>query len=131
MFLGGTETTGVTIAWALAALMKKPSAMKRVQEEIRSVVGMKSSVDEDDIDKLPYLKAVIKETLRLYPPVPLVPKETIATTTINGYEIHPKTLVFINLFSISSKGLHLHSHGILMTLINIFLIHVYFTMCFM
>lgn len=106
MFLGGTETTGVTITWALTALMKNPSAMKRAQEEIRSVVGMKSSVDEDDIEKLPYLKAVIKETLRLYPPTPLVPKETIATTTINGYEIHPETLVFVNIWAIGRDPEH-------------------------
>lgn len=80
--------------------------MKRVQEEIRSVVGIKSSVDEADIGKLPYLKAVIKETLRLFPPVPLLPKETTATSTINGYEIDPKTLVVVNIWAIGRDPEH-------------------------
>lgn len=81
-------------------MKKLPSAMQKVQEEIRNVGGMKRSVTEDENKKLPYLKLVIKETLRLYPAIPLVPKETIATSIINGYEIEPKTLVFVNIWAI-------------------------------
>lgn len=84
----------------MTALMKKPSAMKKVQQEIRSSVGIKSSIGEEDIEKLTYLKAVIRETLRLYPPVTLVPKETTERSTINGYEIHPKTMVLVNIWAI-------------------------------
>ncbi|KAH6770219.1 hypothetical protein C2S52_015022 [Perilla frutescens var. hirtella] len=80
IFLGGTDTSGVPITWALTALMKKPSAMKKVQHEIRT--------------------AVVKETMRLYPAIPLVPKETTDNSNINGYEIQPKTLVFVNIWAI-------------------------------
>nr|WET52744.1 cytochrome P450 71AT248 [Callicarpa americana] len=101
VFAAGTETSAVVLKWAMTALMKKPSAMKKAQQEIRSLVGKKGRVEEDDIDKLHYLKAVIKETMRLYPPVPLsLPRETTERCTINGYEIEPKTWVFVNLWAI-------------------------------
>ena len=58
--------------------MKHPTAMKKAQEEVRHVIGKKGFVDEDDIQLLTYLKAVIKETMRLQPAVPLlVPRENI------------------------------------------------------
>ncbi|KAL7145148.1 hypothetical protein ABFS83_07G060400 [Erythranthe nasuta] len=101
--VAGTETSASAIVWALTALTKKPCAMKKAKQEIRSLMAdsKKSFVDEDDIEKLPYLKAVIKETLRLYPPLPLlVPKETMEKCTINGYDIEPKTFAFINVWAI-------------------------------
>ncbi|KAH6816157.1 hypothetical protein C2S51_020977 [Perilla frutescens var. frutescens] len=100
VFIAGTDTTGTSLSWAMTALMKNPSAMKKVQEEIRSLVGNKRSVDEDDIEKLPYLKAVVKETLRLYPPVPFTPKETTEACIIDGYEIDAKTFVLVNTWAI-------------------------------
>lgn len=63
--------------WALASLMKNPRSLKKAQSEIRELAGKKDMIDEHDIEKLPYLRAVIKETLRLYLPVPLsIPRET-------------------------------------------------------
>ncbi|KAI3469875.1 hypothetical protein Pfo_026538 [Paulownia fortunei] len=101
VFTAGTDTSAVTITWAMTALMKKPSTMKKAQEEIRSLVGKKGRVDEDDIDKLQYLKAVVKETTRLYPPVPLsLPRETTESCIVDGYEIQPKTFVYVNVWAI-------------------------------
>ncbi|KAK4405999.1 cytochrome [Sesamum angolense] len=64
MFVAGTDTTAATITWAMTALIKKPQVLNKVQQEIRSVVGQKGSVTEYDLQKLPYFKAVVKETLR-------------------------------------------------------------------
>ncbi|XP_073146455.1 strychnine-11-hydroxylase-like [Henckelia pumila] len=101
IFVGGTETTAGLIIWAMTALMKTPHAMKKAQEEVRNLVGNKGTVDEDDVPNLTYLKAIIKETLRLFPPAPLsVPRETIERCTIDGYEIPPKTAVYVNLHTI-------------------------------
>ncbi|KAK8976636.1 hypothetical protein V6N11_057236 [Hibiscus sabdariffa] len=66
---GGSDTTTTTIDWAMAELLKHAGAMKKVQEEVRNVAGNKSRVDMEDINRMEYLKCVIKETLRLHPPV--------------------------------------------------------------
>ncbi|XP_022764379.1 cytochrome P450 83B1-like [Durio zibethinus] len=101
VFVGGTDTSAATVIWAMTFLMKNPRSMKKVQEEIRNLNGNKGFVDEDDIQGLPYLKAVIKETFRLQPTAPLlVPRETIGKCNIAGYEIPAKTLVFVNAWAV-------------------------------
>ncbi|GFP83437.1 cytochrome p450 83b1 [Phtheirospermum japonicum] len=88
VLVAGSDTSAATITWAMTALIKKPSTLQKAHEEIRSSIGNKGKVDKDDIDKPPYLKAVVKETLRLYPPVPLsLPRETRKPCLVNGYEI--------------------------------------------
>ncbi|CAI9115190.1 OLC1v1016028C1 [Oldenlandia corymbosa var. corymbosa] len=104
IFVAGTDTSASLIEWAMTALMKNPSAMKRVQAEIRDLVWKKGSLltgEEILLQELPYLDAVIKETFRLYPPTPLLlPRETIQSCTVEGYDIEPKTMVFINAWAI-------------------------------
>ncbi|KAL3626502.1 hypothetical protein CASFOL_030051 [Castilleja foliolosa] len=101
VFVAGADTTAATLTWAMTALIKNPNTLQKAQEEIRSSIGKKGNVNEDDIEKLPYLKAVVKETLRLYPPAPLsLPRETRTSCIINGYEIEDKALVFVNLWAI-------------------------------
>nr|GLL17717.1 cytochrome P450 83B1-like [Ipomoea trifida] len=69
----------------MTALLKDPRVMNLVQSEIRELVGKKGKVDEEDIQKLPYFKAVIKESLRLYPPSPiLVNRESLSKCTIDS-----------------------------------------------
>lgn len=103
VILGGTDTGAVTVIWAMTALMKNPKSMNKVQDEIRKHISKneKNIIDEDDIKNLPYLSAVIKEAMRLYPPVPLlVPRETMEKCILNGYEIPSKTTVYVNAWAI-------------------------------
>ena len=101
VFVAGTDTSAASAVWAMTYLMKNQSAMKKVQDEIRNTVGKKVYVDEDDIQKLKYLKAVVKETMRLQPTVPfLVPRETTQRCNIDGYDIEAKTLVQVNTYAI-------------------------------
>jgi cytochrome P450 len=67
IFVGGTDTAAATVIWAMSLLMKNPEAMRKAQEEVRKVIGDKGFVYEDDVQQLPYLKAVVKETMRLQP----------------------------------------------------------------
>ncbi|KAK6161504.1 hypothetical protein DH2020_004885 [Rehmannia glutinosa] len=100
-FIAATDTSAASIVWTMTALIKAPNAMEKVKAEIRNVIGKKGKVDEDDLPKLPYLKAVMNETFRLYPPAPmLVPRQTIEICTLDGYEIQPNTVVFVNAWAI-------------------------------
>lgn len=86
----------------MTALIKAPQVMHKVQAEIRDLVGKKGKVDEDDLPKLPYLKAVINETFRLYPPAPLlVPRATTGKCSLEGYEIQPNTVIYINAWAVA------------------------------
>ncbi|KAL8482694.1 hypothetical protein ACS0TY_025652 [Phlomoides rotata] len=76
--------------------------MEKLQSEISKKIGKKGKVDEDDLPKLTYLKAVINEVLRLYPPAPLLlPRETIERCILGGYEIQPKTVVCVNAWAVA------------------------------
>ena len=75
--------------------------MKRAQAEVRKVVGQRSKIDANDTNQMDYLKCIFKETLRLHPPAPLsLPRETTESVKFKGYDILPKTRVFINLWAI-------------------------------
>ncbi|XXG79877.1 hypothetical protein AAC387_Pa09g0851 [Persea americana] len=101
ILVAGTDTGSATVVWAMTELIRNPRVMEKAQEEVRRVVGSKNKVEESDLAQLHYLKLVVKETFRLHCPVPLlVPRETIRHCTINGYDILPKTLVFVNAMAI-------------------------------
>ncbi|KAJ5939681.1 hypothetical protein N7466_002815 [Penicillium verhagenii] len=73
MMIAGSDTTGTTLAHALYFLTKTPSACKNLQQELDKVFGSSaepSHFTNDKLQKLPYLEAVINETLRLKPAVP-------------------------------------------------------------
>ncbi|KAH6798529.1 hypothetical protein C2S51_035013 [Perilla frutescens var. frutescens] len=102
MFVAGTDTIAATIVWTMTALIQNPAIMEKLQNDIREVAGDRGRVNEDDLPKLPYLKAVIKEALRLYPPAPLLlPRESMEDCNIKGYIIRAKTLVYINAWAIA------------------------------
>ncbi|KAL0535358.1 hypothetical protein IC582_029687 [Cucumis melo] len=101
MFVGGSDTTATGLEWTMAELMRKPRIMKRVQEEVRTIIGKKSKIEAEDIQKMEYMQCVIKESLRLHPPIPLlVPRESMANVEIEGYYIPSKTRVFVNAWAI-------------------------------
>ncbi|KAJ9537275.1 hypothetical protein OSB04_030008 [Centaurea solstitialis] len=99
--IGGTDTTMIVVEWAMTEIMKNDSVMKRVQEELVEVVGLNNNVNESHLPKLEYLEATIKETLRLYPPGPLlIPRSPSQTCTVGGYTIPKGCTIFLNVWSI-------------------------------
>ncbi|KAK9114883.1 hypothetical protein Syun_021680 [Stephania yunnanensis] len=89
------------VNWAFAELLRHPKLMKRVQDELRDVVGMDRMVEETNLPKLNYLNMVIKETMRLHPVVPLlIPHESTEDITINGYFLPKKSRVIVNVWTI-------------------------------
>ena len=97
LFNAGTDTTSAALVWIMAELILNPKAMKRAQEEVREVAKGKWMVEESQLSKLSYIKLVIKEGLRLHPPVPLlIPRETTEFCRVKGYDIPSGTRVFVN-----------------------------------
>ncbi|GKA49103.1 cytochrome P450 71A1-like protein [Tanacetum coccineum] len=101
VLVAGTDASAATVVWAMTALIKNPDVMRKAQEEVRNVAGKKGAIDENDLAQLIYLKAIVKEIMRLYPPAPLlVPRETKKDTILHGYKIKQKTMVQVNAFAI-------------------------------
>ncbi|KAK5813186.1 labd-13Z-ene-9,15,16-triol synthase, chloroplastic-like [Gossypium arboreum] len=95
--IGGTGTTSTSFEWTMAELMLHPEVMKKTQEELTKVVGDANVVEEYHFHKLPYLQAVVKETLRLHPSAPLLlPRCPSQTCTLGGYTIPKGAKVFLN-----------------------------------
>lgn len=101
MFSAGTDTTATVAEWAMTEILRSPIVKEKLQNEIRGVVGDNQDITEYDLEKMPYLKAVIKETLRLHPPIPLlVPRKAREDVRIMGYDIAAGTMVIINAWAI-------------------------------
>ncbi|KAJ0983437.1 hypothetical protein J5N97_011692 [Dioscorea zingiberensis] len=104
IFVAGSDTSSASVEWAMTELMRNQQAMKKAQDEVRNVIGRKEKVEESDLQHLQYLKWVVKETMRLHPPAPLlVDRETMQHFKINGYDIPPKTRVIINAWGIGRE----------------------------
>ena len=81
----------------MSLLLNHPEAMQKVKAEIDSHVGQGCLLDESDLVKLPYLRCVINETLRLYPPAPLLlPHYSTEDCIVGGYNIPRGTMLVVN-----------------------------------
>ncbi|XP_027930342.1 cytochrome P450 71D9-like [Vigna unguiculata] len=104
---GGSETSSKTITWAMAEIIKDPRVMKKVQAEVREVFGKEGDPNESEMENLKYLKCVVKETLRLHPPGPLLlPRECGEACEIKGYHIPMKSKMIINAWAIGRDPNH-------------------------
>jgi cytochrome P450 len=103
----GHETTASAMSWAIYCLCKHPSTQQRLRSELRSSLPALSdptaSISSTDIDRLPYLNAVLQETLRIFPPVPLTMRETATDTTIQGSFIPRGTTIVISPWAVNTS----------------------------
>ena len=99
LFAAGTDPVAIAITWAMAELIRNPECLKRAQQEIDGVVGGTEQriVEESDLDQLPFLEAVMKETMRIHPPIGIIfPHESREPCKVAGYDLPANTRVYIN-----------------------------------
>ncbi|CAH8276801.1 unnamed protein product [Arabidopsis lyrata] len=102
--VAGTDTAAAAVVWGMTYLMKYPQVLKKAQAEVREYMKEKGStfVTEDDVKNLPYFRALVKETLRIEPVIPLlIPRACIQDTKIAGYDIPAGTTVNVNAWAVS------------------------------
>ncbi|XP_028800133.1 cytochrome P450 CYP736A12-like [Neltuma alba] len=101
MIFAATDASVIVVDCALSELLRHPRVIKNLQTELQNVVGMNRMVDEADLAELSYSDMVIKETLRLHPPAPLlIPRESMKDVTVNGYCIRKKSRIMMNAWAI-------------------------------
>ncbi|XP_047976881.1 cytochrome P450 81Q32-like [Salvia hispanica] len=101
MLTAGTDTSASTMEWAMSLLLNNPDALTKARAEIDCQIGHSRLVDDSDLPRLPYLQAVIKETLRLCPVGPmLVPHESAAGCTVGGYRVPSGAMLLVNAWAI-------------------------------
>ena len=119
MIAAGTGTSSETLQWTMAELVANPRVMAKLQDEIARVAGAAAdeatmTITEADLSKMEYLKAVLKEVLRLHPPSPLlVPHESTTPAVVRGYEIPARTVLLVNVWVIGRDLLLLMGRGLM------------------
>ncbi|KAF2315674.1 hypothetical protein GH714_040200 [Hevea brasiliensis] len=100
LFNAGAETTSTTIEWAMAEILKNKPVMVKVEEELDRVING-GPMHESEVSQLPYLNALLKETMRLHPAAPfLLPHRALETCEVMNYTIPKDAQVFVNVWAI-------------------------------
>lgn len=98
--MAGTDTTATAVQWAMGELLNRPEAFQKLRKEIISVVGATRAVQESELPNLPYLSAVIAETLRLHPSAPIIIRQSADDCHVNGSLIKANTRVLVNAYAV-------------------------------
>ncbi|XP_030936141.1 (S)-N-methylcoclaurine 3'-hydroxylase isozyme 1-like [Quercus lobata] len=100
LLIAGTDSSSMVTEWAMAELMRNQDVMHKLREEIESEIGT-NIVKESHLSHLPYLEACVKETLRLYPPGPLlILHRALQTCQVMGYTIPKDSFISVNIWAI-------------------------------
>ncbi|CAN1273757.1 Demethylepipodophyllotoxin synthase [Linum perenne] len=101
LIAGGTDTTTLTLTWAISLLLNHPNILEKAYKELDKTVGRQRLIKESDIPSLTYLQSIVKETLRLYPAAPLSgPRVFTQDCTLGGYHIQKGTQLITNIWKI-------------------------------
>ncbi|KAI3741247.1 hypothetical protein L1987_58918 [Smallanthus sonchifolius] len=101
IFLAGTDTISSTLEWAVSELIRNPDKMEMARLELTELVKNEGrNIQEQDISQLPYLQAIIKETLRLHPAAPfLIPHQAIHDVEVQGFIVPKNSQILFNVWA--------------------------------
>ncbi|KAJ8260104.1 hypothetical protein GJAV_G00177100 [Gymnothorax javanicus] len=94
--IGGVETTANSMLWAIFNLSRNPSAQVKLLQEIQAVVPPDQSPSAEYIKRMPYLRACLKESMRLSPSVPFTSRTLDKETMLGDYVLPTGTVLMIN-----------------------------------
>jgi len=101
MLLAELDTSSQTLEWAMTLLLDHPEILEKAITEIDSHIDNERIVEDSDLPKLTYISCIINETLRLFPPSPLlIPHYSSEDCTIGGYHVAKGTLLLVNAWAI-------------------------------
>lgn len=99
----GTDTSSVALEWALSLLLNNPAVLNKAHQEIHDRLGDDRLIEESDLAHLPYLGSIIKETMRIHPPGPLlVPHESLRECFVGGFRVPKGTMLLVNAWAIQN-----------------------------
>ena len=97
-YLAGHETTARALAWTLYLVARSPEWAAAMEEEIERVTGG-GPVESAHVEKLVLVQQVLKESMRLYPPVPMLSRQCVAATRLDGVDIAPGATVVMPIYA--------------------------------
>ena len=108
LFGAGSETNATTVEWTMTELLSSPTILKKARREVEEAMkgSQKDTVEDSDVGQMPFLQAIVKETLRLHPPVPfLIPRRASQTVhlqidAVTHYTILKDTRILVNAWAI-------------------------------
>jgi len=96
--LAGYETTSTCVLWTMYTLAEYTTIQEKLAEEIIRVIGKDRKPTVDDLDKMPYLSKVIRESLRYRPPIPFVSRHVAEDVTLCDYLLPKGTQLIVNIY---------------------------------
>ncbi|VAI10540.1 unnamed protein product [Triticum turgidum subsp. durum] len=109
VFGAGSETAATTLEWAIIELIRNTTVMQKATAEVRRAFEARGTILEHALDELSYMHLVIRETLRLHTPVPLlVPRECREPCQVLGYDVPQGTQVLVNAWALAHDERYWH-----------------------
>ncbi|XP_040382179.1 cytochrome P450 78A5-like [Oryza brachyantha] len=103
MIFRGTDTVAILMEWVMARMVMHPEIQAKAQAELDAVVGGGRAVTDDDVASLPYIQSIVKETLRMHPPGPLLSWARLAVhdARVGGHHVPAGTTAMVNMWAIA------------------------------
>ncbi|XP_030389097.1 1,25-dihydroxyvitamin D(3) 24-hydroxylase, mitochondrial isoform X3 [Gopherus evgoodei] len=101
--IAGVETTANSLLWALYNISRNPHVQQKLFQEIQSIVSANESPDAEDLKKMPYLKACLKESMRITPSVPFTTRTLDKETMLEDYVLPEGTVLMLNSHALGSN----------------------------
>jgi cytochrome P450 len=99
LFLAGHETTGITLTWIWYVLSQHPEVEDEFHRELDEVLSGRLP-QPDDLERLPFTRKIVAETIRLYPAIYLIPRRAAEPCTLGGFAVRPRSLVLVNIYNV-------------------------------